>query len=146
MTLKTGTIETSLCPPARLLKVFRHHQALTDQPAQLTILKEVEQNGPNQQGANKMEDDDAEWEDLGRPHTSSVRFFETILPPQLPHGEPLPNHLFKAAVWHAIWNHANLNENPSLSRLAQSYCFEPSKSIYFISCIPFIEGFLRNMS
>lgn len=66
------------------------------------------------------EDEDSRWEVLGRPHTSSVRFFDIILPAQLPQEVNLPNHLFKATVWHAIWSHVNFYENPTLLRLVEA--------------------------
>ncbi|VDK22780.1 unnamed protein product [Taenia asiatica] len=116
LTLKTGT-ELSPHPPAQLLKMFRRRRALTDQPVRLTIFKEQKEAEEAALRVYQQDGEEANWEMLGRPHTSSVRFFETILPPQLPQGDALPNHLFKAAVWHAIWSHANLNDNPTLLRI-----------------------------
>lgn len=118
LTLKTGT-ELSPYPPAQLLKMFRRRRALTDQPVRLTIFREQKEAEEAALKFHQQDSEEANWEVLGRPHTSSVRFFETILPPQLPQGDTLPNHLFKAAVWHAIWSHANLNDNPTLIRLVK---------------------------
>ncbi|CUT99567.1 Mediator of RNA polymerase II transcription [Echinococcus multilocularis] len=117
LTLKTST-ELSPHSPAQVLKVFRRCRVRTDQPVQLTVFEEEAE-----EAALKacQQDNEANWEVLGRPHTSSVRFFETILPPQLPQGDTLPNHLFKAAVWHAIWSHASLNDNPALLRIFEEF-------------------------
>ncbi|VDM17460.1 unnamed protein product [Hydatigera taeniaeformis] len=120
LTLKTCN---GLSPhsPAQLLRVFRRRRALTDQPVRLTIFKGQKEAEETTMKACQQDDDEASWEVLGRPHTSSVRFFETILPPQLPQGSILPNHLFKAAVWHAIWSHANMNDNPTLLRIFDEF-------------------------
>ncbi|KAL5106209.1 Mediator of RNA polymerase II transcription subunit 23 [Taenia crassiceps] len=120
LTLKTST-ELSPHPPAQLLKMFRRRRALTNQPVRLTIFKDQKEAEEIALKANEQDDEEENWEVLGRPHTSSVRFFETILPPQLPQGDALPNHLFKAAVWHAIWSHANLNDNPTLLRIFDEF-------------------------
>ncbi|VDL60473.1 unnamed protein product [Hymenolepis diminuta] len=114
LTLKIGTVP-SLQPPKQLIKVFRFRRALSAQPTRLTIFREEKEAQETALRVSR-EDEASRWEVLGRPHASSVRFFDTILPAQLPQGENLPNHLFKAAVWHAIWSHVNFYENPTLLR------------------------------
>ncbi|KAM7539029.1 hypothetical protein Aperf_G00000047337 [Anoplocephala perfoliata] len=114
LTLKTGTPPT-LQPPKQLLKALRFRRALTLQPTKLTIFREEKETQEDALMVSR-EDEESRWEVLGRPHTSAVRFFDIILPAQLPQKENLPNHLFKAAVWHAIWSHVNFYENPTLLR------------------------------
>ncbi len=98
--------------PVTLLRAFRQCRALSGQPTPLTLSESAMQENRTKIGGLS-----ADWEELGRPHKNAVDFFDTILPPTLSTGqqqEKMPAHLFLASVWHAIWNHANLNETPML--------------------------------
>lgn len=97
-----------------LLRAFRQRRALSGQPTPLTFFRS-DVSDPEDARFCHLDDPDR-WENLGRPHTNAVRFFESILPEKFNGNGRMPDHLLRASIWHAIWRHANLCESPTLTQ------------------------------